>query len=222
MQQSGRLLFEDIFVSDEDSEDYFEPKFIDKGTSLNINDTVILLSFRLPIKVIRKEDGSFKLEESKSPIYPAIFKLRNRGLNFMWLGWPGIIPKDADEEDRIRKLMASQKCIPIFFDQETLLLINLFMDMFLMPLFYSFKGSDANDLDEINLDLWNAYKDINKKFVKTLIDIKKENDIVWINNIYLMLAPMYLKRQNIEANIGFYLHSPFPSIDIYTVFQYRT
>jgi trehalose 6-phosphate synthase/phosphatase len=92
----------------------------------------------------------------------------------------------------------------------------------LYTLFHSFKGSDANDLDELNADLWNAYKEVNKLYVEKLIEIKKENDIVWINNIYLMLAPLYLKRQDLSANIGFYLHIPFPSIDIFKVFIYRT
>lgn len=54
------------------------------------------------------------------------------------------------------------------------------------------------------------------------MEIKKENDIVWIHNLYLMLAPMYLKRLEISANIGFYLHCPFPSIDIYKTFVHRT
>lgn len=65
------------------------------------------MSYRLPIVVIRKEDGSFKLEDSKSMVYPAIFKMRNQGLNFWWLGWPGIFPKNEDEKLRIRQLLAT-------------------------------------------------------------------------------------------------------------------
>lgn len=63
---------------------------------------------------------------------------------------------------------------------------------------------------------------MNKLFVEKLIEIMKEEKIiVWINNLYLMLAPLYLKRKIVHANIGFYLHSPFPSIDIYKVFNHR-
>lgn len=98
----------------------------------------------------------------------------------------------------------------------------MFVDQYLFTLFHGFKGSNANDLDEMSQDLWNSYKDVNMLFVQKLIEIKKENDIVWINNIYLMLAPMYLKQHEISANIGFYMHTPFPSIDIYKVFNYRT
>lgn len=99
-EPSPRPAFEDIYVSD-DSEDFFEAKFIDNHVRLTQEDTVILLSYRLPVKIVRKEDGSFKIEESCSPVYPAIFKLKNQGLNFWWLGWPGIFPKNEDEKQRI-------------------------------------------------------------------------------------------------------------------------
>jgi len=154
-------------------------------------------------------------------VYPAIYKLKNQGLNFLWIGWPGIIPRNEEEKQKITKLLADQKCIPIFLDSETIYLNSLFVDQHLYTLFHSFKGSDSNDLD-LTADLWNAYKDVNMIFVNKLMEIKKEGDIVWINNLYLMLTPMFLKRQDISANIGFYLHCPFPSIDIYKVFIYRT
>ena len=44
---------------------------------LNNKDNLILMSFRLPLTVVRKNDDTFKLVDSHSPIYPAIYKLRN-------------------------------------------------------------------------------------------------------------------------------------------------
>ena len=45
--------------------------------------------------------------------------------------------------------------------------------------------------------------------------------MVWMHNTYLLMAPYYLKKLNINANIGFSLHAPFPSSDIYRTLQYR-
>ena len=73
--------FENIFDST-DSDEERNHHYIDQEVSLSMHDTLILLSFRLPVVVIRKEDGSFKLQDSQSPVYPAIFKLKNQGLNF--------------------------------------------------------------------------------------------------------------------------------------------
>lgn len=111
--------------------------------------------------------------------------------------------------------------MPIFIERDKMILYNLFVEQFLYTLFHNFKGSDANDLDELNIDLWHAYCDVNQTFVQHLIQVKKENDMIWIHNLYLMLCPLYIKRHDINANIGFYLHSPFPSSDIFRTFVYR-
>lgn len=45
--------------------------------------------------------------------------------------------------------------------------------------------------------------------------------MIWVNNMHLLLVPMYIKRHDIHANIGFYLHTPFPSSDIFRTSVYR-
>jgi len=72
----------------------------------------------LPIEVTREKDGSFKLEPSRSMLYPAIFKLREKGIfSFTWVGFPGIYPKNEDEENQIKVLLAKERCFPVFFEK---------------------------------------------------------------------------------------------------------
>ena len=68
------LNFERILDSDF-SEDDLENKLTQK-TYVNRSDSMILMSFRLPVAVRRHVDGSLYLVESQSPIYPTIFKLK--------------------------------------------------------------------------------------------------------------------------------------------------
>ena len=42
--------------------------------------------------------------------------------------------------------------------------------------------------------------------------------MVWVHDTYLLLAPYYLKRKLLNANIGFSCHAPFPSSDIFKTF----
>ena len=44
--------------------------------------------------------------------------------------------------------------------------------------------------------------------------------MIWIHNLHLFLAPMYLKRLDLETNIGFSLHVPFPSSEIFRQFRH--
>ena len=45
--------------------------------------------------------------------------------------------------------------------------------------------------------------------------------MIWIHDTYLMMTPYYLKKFDINTNIGFSFHAPFPASDIYRSFQYR-
>jgi trehalose 6-phosphate synthase/phosphatase len=45
--------------------------------------------------------------------------------------------------------------------------------------------------------------------------------MVWIHDNYLLLVPMFVRRRDLNANIGFFMHCPFPSSDIYKMFPFR-
>lgn len=45
--------------------------------------------------------------------------------------------------------------------------------------------------------------------------------MVWIHDNYLLLVPTYVRKKDVTASIGFFMHSPFPSSDIYKMFPYR-
>jgi trehalose 6-phosphate synthase/phosphatase len=49
----------------------------------------------------------------------------------------------------------------------------------------------------------------------------ERRDLLWIHDTYLLLVPIFLRAQNMNANIGLSMHSPFPSSDIYKMFPYR-
>lgn len=88
-------------------------------------------------------------------------------------------------------------------------------------MFHNFKGMNENDIYEHTNILWHSYCNVNKLFVEAALQIKKEKDLIWINDLHLLLAPCYLRRKCYNSNIGFFLHSPFPSSDIFTAFQYK-
>lgn len=50
--------------------------------------------------------------------------------------------------------------------------------------------------------------------------MKQENDLVWINNVHLMLVPQYFKRQALNSTLGFFLHTPFANSDIFRMFPH--
>ena len=77
-----------------------------------------------------------------------------------------------------------------------------------------------HDFDEHGL--WKAYTQFNANHVDTIMSIyETAQDLVWIHDTYLLILPAYMRRRDINGRIGFSLHAPWPSSDIYKMFQYR-
>ena len=53
------------------------------------------------------------------------------------------------------------------------------------------------------------------------MQLSQRNELVWIHNSHLLLLPTLIRRKNPHMNIGFSLHSPWPSTDIFKMFPYR-
>lgn len=71
-----------------------------------------------------------------------------------------------------------------------------------------------------------AYKEANALFANTIADEAQDGDLIWIHDYHLMLLPQLLRerlraqgKKNIK--IGFFLHTPFPSSEIYRVLPVR-
>jgi trehalose 6-phosphate synthase/phosphatase len=50
---------------------------------------------------------------------------------------------------------------------------------------------------------------------------KNNSELIWIHNSNLLLLPTLLRRKHNHINIGFSLHSPWPSTDVFKMFRYR-
>jgi len=64
--------------------------------------------------------------------------------------------------------------------------------------------------------LWAAFMAVNKQFADTIIQHFNEGDLVWIHGFHLLLLPSFLTRRvGPMAKIGIFLHTPFPSSEIF-------
>ncbi|OBZ86403.1 putative alpha,alpha-trehalose-phosphate synthase [UDP-forming] subunit [Choanephora cucurbitarum] len=60
-----------------------------------------------------------------------------------------------------------------------------------------------------------AYKELNQQFANTIVANYREGDIIWINDYHLMLLPGMIREKIPNATIGFFLHIPFPSSELF-------
>jgi trehalose-6-phosphate synthase len=71
--------------------------------------------------------------------------------------------------------------------------------------------------------LWSAYQEANEAFAAALAGIIEDGDLLWIQDYHLFLLPQLVRRflqarqPSPSVRIGFFLHTPFPSSEIYRV-----
>ena len=84
----------------------------------------------------------------------------------------------------------------------------------LWPLFH-YKLWDASTAGTIETLQWEQYLKVNELFADKIVEIYKEGDMICIQGYHLMLLPKLLKRRLTNATIGMFLHSPFPSSEVF-------
>ncbi|KAG0262815.1 Trehalose-6-P synthase/phosphatase complex synthase subunit [Mortierella polycephala] len=204
-----------------------QPQQADSAANKEKDDLrLLVVSNRLPVTITKDASGAYQYKMSSGGLVSALSGLK-RMMKFTWIGWPGL---NIPEEDRAlvqRELLEKYSCMPVFIDDEIAdMHYNGFSNSILWPLFHYHPGEIS-----FNEDDWGAYQQANTLFAKTITEIVRDGDLVWVQDYHLMLLPKLLREEvnghhdgngpvkNIK--IGFFLHTPFPSSEVYRILPVR-
>ncbi|BAX79000.1 bifunctional alpha,alpha-trehalose-phosphate synthase (UDP-forming)/trehalose-phosphatase [Labilibaculum antarcticum] len=139
--------------------------------------------------------------------------------NGKWIGWPGLPSDDLDEEltGRIEQKLIEEDCVPVHLSKQE---IDLYYDGFsnrtIWPLFHYF--AQFIDYDH---ELWDAFVSVNQKFADKALETLEEGDTIWIHDYQLLLVPEMIKSKKPDVTVGFFLHIPFPSFEVFRILPWR-
>ncbi|ODV90919.1 glycosyltransferase family 20 protein [Tortispora caseinolytica NRRL Y-17796] len=179
---------------------------------------VLVVSNRLPVTIKRSADGDYEYTMSSGGLVQALSGLAN-SKTMKWFGWPGLeVP--PEERPKVEKYLQEKfHCYPVYMsDQLAFFHYNGFSNSILWPLFHYHPG-------EMNFDewAWQAYKEANQRFTDIVVSQYREGDMIWVHDYHLMLMPQMIRQQipQFKPLIGFFLHTPFPSSEIYRILPVR-
>ena len=179
----------------------------------------IIVSNRLPVTVKKDEDDNFSYQESIGGLSTGL-KSYHQDADSVWVGWPGLNSDNINskEEKEINKTLTKKyQCLPVFLSEEEMNLFYFgFSNSTLWPLFHYFNSDVKYDFDA-----WEGYKLVNKKFYESIIPLLEDDSIIWVHDYQLMLLPQMLKDSHPNVKIGFFLHIPFPSYEIFRLLIWR-
>ncbi|KAM7492153.1 hypothetical protein LguiA_035074 [Lonicera macranthoides] len=188
------------------------------------SDRMIIVANQLPLKVKRRPDNkgwSFSWDEDS-----LLLRLKDGFPEEMEVQYVGSLSVDVDpiEQDDVAQLLLEKfRCVPTFLPPN---LLEKFYDSFckkqLWTLFHYMLPFSADHGGRFDRSAWEAYVSANKLFSQKVIEVlNPDDDFVWIHDYHLMVLPTFLRRRFNRLRMGFFLHSPFPSSEIYRTLPVR-
>ena len=133
-----------------------------------------------------------------------------------WVGWPGAVVPTALQK-RVRTRLAKDHLHPVFLSaEEEEDFYGKVCNDTLWPLFHYF-----SDRLRITPEAWARYVEVNERFAETIIANCEPDSRVWVHDFHLMLVPAMLRARAPRLSIGFFLHIPFPSSEVYRLLPER-
>ncbi len=177
---------------------------------------VIIISNRLPISV-SKDNGQTVISPSSGGLATGLASYHHEQEG-LWIGWPGLSPTTDKEKIALKdRLLNEYNCYPVYLSNlEIKKYYNGFSNDTVWPLFHYFPARCSYDPTE-----WEFYKSVNEKYSRVLLEVVRPDDIIWVQDYQLMLLPEMIRKELPEATIGFFLHIPFPSMEVFRYLPWR-
>ncbi|KAF4323942.1 hypothetical protein BBO99_00002374 [Phytophthora kernoviae] len=179
---------------------------------------LIMVSNRLPISFQRNEaTGEWSFSMSSGGLVTALNGIRDQ-VPFIWIGWLGEEIPHEDQSKVREKLAREFNCVPVFLSKEIAArYYNDFSNDILWPIFHYvplplFRAGSEKKFD---FRQWDAYKLANKRFAQAVHQVYREGDFVWVHDYHLMMLPSLLRSRHTHCKIGWFLHTPFPTAEMY-------
>lgn len=177
---------------------------------------LVVVSNRLPV-IIEQHGDKGEIRRGAGGLVTALAPiLKNRG--GLWIGWPGTsetldlgeMLDTASQETgySLRPVMLTEEDIANFYYG--------FSNEIMWPLFHDLQ-TRCNFVPEY----WYQYLEVNRKFAQVIAQHTGKNDYIWVHDYHLMHVAHMLRINRTKQKIGFFLHIPFPPMDIFLKLPWR-
>ena len=172
----------------------------------------VVVANRLPIDMERHPDGTTTWKRSPGGLVTALEPLlrRRRGA---WIGWPGIT--DGDEEPIVEEglqlypvRLSADDVAEYYEGFSNATLWPLYHDVIVKPIYHR--------------EWWDRYVDVNRRFAEAASRAAASGATVWVQDYQLQLVPKMLRELRPDLTIGFFLHIPFPPVELFMQMPWRT
>ncbi|MFC4336757.1 alpha,alpha-trehalose-phosphate synthase (UDP-forming) [Salininema proteolyticum] len=166
----------------------------------------IVVANRLPIDAsVDEESGEVQWVRSPGGLVTALEPVL-RDHHGTWIGWAGTTeatPGPVDSEGvRLLPVELSKDEVRAYYEG--------YSNASLWPLYH-----DAVEPSVFRRSWWKTYCEVNERFAEVCAAEAAEGAVVWIQDYQLQLVPAMLRERRPDLRIGFFLHIPFPPVELF-------
>jgi trehalose 6-phosphate synthase/phosphatase len=181
---------------------------------------LVIASYRLPFKTVQEGENS-RVERNSGGLVSAILSFSEKvnvagsaGPKIVWIG------KSDSNDDAIvndETTSGAFTVIPVTIDKPMDdKFYGGFCNELIWPLFHYFPSRVV-----LNEDHFENYLAANRLFAEVIKKNVRNNDLIWIHDYHLFFLPQLLREALPNANIGFFLHIPFPVFELFRTIPRR-
>ncbi len=177
----------------------------------------IIISNRLPLQLQIRE-GAVEAIPSIGGLATGMKSVHSDN-DSVWIGWSGLTEEEfnLDLKNQVTEALEKHQCIGVPLTEEDIQGFYYgFSNNTLWPLFHYFM-----EYTEFEKNNWETYKSVNQKFADVILQNLEVGDTVWIHDYQLLLLPELIRKKRPEVSIGFFLHIPFPSYEVFRTIPCR-
>ncbi|EMD28272.1 alpha,alpha-trehalose-phosphate synthase (UDP-forming) [Amycolatopsis azurea] len=172
----------------------------------------VVVANRLPASVHRTGTGAEVWRRSPRGLVNALEPLL-RKRSGTWVGWPGtsgtVTPPESLGRIRFSPVSLDEHAVASFYEG--------FSNSTLWPLYHDVVMPPA-----YRRSWWDSYVEVNRRFAEAAAEVSAPGATVWIHDYQLQLAPAMVRELRPDVRIGFFLHIPFPPVELFMRLPWRT
>jgi alpha,alpha-trehalose-phosphate synthase [UDP-forming] len=139
----------------------------------------------------------------------------------VWIGWPGIpLERGGGAWEGVLAEGYRERgyeLVPVLLSAaEVKGFYDGFANGILWPLFHDLLGQC-----NFQPSFWYSYLKVSEKFATCVLKHSREDDFIWVQDYQLIHVAEFIRRRNSGLSVGFFLHIPFPPLDILLKLPWR-
>uniref|UniRef100_A0AAV1VA43 Uncharacterized protein n=1 Tax=Peronospora matthiolae TaxID=2874970 RepID=A0AAV1VA43_9STRA len=212
---------------------------------------VIIAAHRLPVRLFKSreqdsEDTLWQVEWAGNRMIESLntlscHELPSERASIKFVGRIPDVDVPLEERPQVERLLRELNCFPVYLDaHEAKLYYEDYCKQTLWPTFHNVV--DVYSPVDVVLEVdarqqgtpatqswnpgwqkvaWQAYANVNQQFAHKICELYEQGDIVWVQDYHLLLTPSFIVRKVRAANVGLFLHVPFPSSEVFRTLSMR-